>query len=262
MTILYGDGFDGRPAATSRSSRSASAASSPPACSARRARPRAGVAGGAAPGRPAPRPFRRARARALRHRVPPREPRLRRRQPRWPDSHCCERSGGSANEKYSIYGQDARPLMLVCSSGGHLLQMQELREAWEPFERVWVTFDKSDARSLLRDERVIARIRPDQPQHPEPAAQPAARLDGVLRRSGRRRSSPPAPASPSRSRGSAGCSASRVVYVESFTRIDGPVAERAHDRAGRDAAVRPVARARAQAPRGRTSPATSSSTTR
>ena len=25
----------------------------------------------------------------------------------------------------------------------------------EPFERVWVTFDKSDSRSLLRDERVV-----------------------------------------------------------------------------------------------------------
>ena len=52
-------------------------------------------------------------------------------------------------------GQDARPLMIVCSTGGHLLQMQELHEAWKPFERVWVTFDKSDSRSLLRGERVV-----------------------------------------------------------------------------------------------------------
>ena len=57
-------------------------------------------------------------------------------------------------------GQDARPLLIVCSTGGHLLQMQELREAWEPFERVWVTFDKSDSRSLLRDERVIHAFSP------------------------------------------------------------------------------------------------------
>ena len=42
-------------------------------------------------------------------------------------------------------------LLLVCSSGGHLMQLHELREAWEPFPRAWVTFDKSDARSLLRD---------------------------------------------------------------------------------------------------------------
>jgi UDP-N-acetylglucosamine:LPS N-acetylglucosamine transferase len=47
-----------------------------------------------------------------------------------------------------------RPLMLVCSSGGHLLQMLELRDAWGEGERVWITFDKADARSLLRDERV------------------------------------------------------------------------------------------------------------
>jgi beta-1,4-N-acetylglucosaminyltransferase len=47
------------------------------------------------------------------------------------------------------------PLLLVCSSGGHLMQMLELRDAWQAFARVWVTFDKSDARSLLRDERVV-----------------------------------------------------------------------------------------------------------
>jgi beta-1,4-N-acetylglucosaminyltransferase len=46
------------------------------------------------------------------------------------------------------------PVLIVCSTGGHLLQMHEMRAAWEPFERVWVTFDKSDARSLLAGERV------------------------------------------------------------------------------------------------------------
>jgi beta-1,4-N-acetylglucosaminyltransferase len=45
--------------------------------------------------------------------------------------------------------------MLVCSCGGHLLQLLALREAWSPFTRAWVTFDKSDARSLLRDEQVF-----------------------------------------------------------------------------------------------------------
>ena len=43
----------------------------------------------------------------------------------------------------------------MCSSGGHLLQLVELRPAWEDFARVWVAFDKSDTRSLLRGERVI-----------------------------------------------------------------------------------------------------------
>jgi beta-1,4-N-acetylglucosaminyltransferase len=58
------------------------------------------------------------------------------------------------------HGHEARPLLIVCSTGGHLLQMQELREAWDPFERVWVTFDKSDSRSLLRDERVVYAFGP------------------------------------------------------------------------------------------------------
>jgi len=45
-------------------------------------------------------------------------------------------------------------LLLVCSCGGHLLQLVALRESWEPFRRAWVTFDKSDARSLLAAETV------------------------------------------------------------------------------------------------------------
>jgi len=54
----------------------------------------------------------------------------------------------------------SRPVLIVCSSGGHLLQMLELREAWGGFERMWVTFDKSDTRSLLRDERVVHAFGP------------------------------------------------------------------------------------------------------
>jgi len=45
-------------------------------------------------------------------------------------------------------------LLLVCSTGGHLLQLVALRESWQNHARAWVTFDKSDARSLLADERV------------------------------------------------------------------------------------------------------------
>ena len=45
-------------------------------------------------------------------------------------------------------------LLLVCSCGGHLLQLVALRDSWQGFSRAWVTFDKSDARSLLDDERV------------------------------------------------------------------------------------------------------------
>jgi beta-1,4-N-acetylglucosaminyltransferase len=46
-------------------------------------------------------------------------------------------------------------ILLVCSSGGHLLQLLSLREAWKGFRTVWITFDKSDARSLLREERIF-----------------------------------------------------------------------------------------------------------
>ena len=46
-------------------------------------------------------------------------------------------------------------LLLVCSSGGHLQQLYALRLAWEGFSRVWVTFDRSDSRSLLAGETVV-----------------------------------------------------------------------------------------------------------
>jgi UDP-N-acetylglucosamine:LPS N-acetylglucosamine transferase len=49
---------------------------------------------------------------------------------------------------------ESADLLLVCSSGGHLLQLVALRESWGKFNRLWVTFDKSDARSLLATERV------------------------------------------------------------------------------------------------------------
>lgn len=46
-------------------------------------------------------------------------------------------------------------VMFVCSSGGHLAQLYQLKPWWEKLDRVWVTFDKEDARSLLAGERVI-----------------------------------------------------------------------------------------------------------
>jgi beta-1,4-N-acetylglucosaminyltransferase len=46
-------------------------------------------------------------------------------------------------------------VLLVCSTGGHLLQLLALRGAWADFSRAWVTFDKTDARSLLAGERVV-----------------------------------------------------------------------------------------------------------
>lgn len=46
------------------------------------------------------------------------------------------------------------PVLLVASSGGHLLQLVQLLEVWPSDQRVWVAFDTADARSLLRGEQV------------------------------------------------------------------------------------------------------------
>ncbi len=46
-------------------------------------------------------------------------------------------------------------VLLVCSSGGHLLQLHALASAWTGQSRLWVTFDKSDARSLLAGEPIV-----------------------------------------------------------------------------------------------------------
>ncbi len=46
-----------------------------------------------------------------------------------------------------------RPVLLVASSGGHLLQLLALREAWHGLPTIWVSNDKEDARSLLAAER-------------------------------------------------------------------------------------------------------------
>lgn len=45
---------------------------------------------------------------------------------------------------------------LVGSSGGHLTHLYMLKPFWQKKERFWVTFDKEDARSLLRNEKVYS----------------------------------------------------------------------------------------------------------
>ena len=46
-------------------------------------------------------------------------------------------------------------ICLVGSSGGHLVHLYMLKPFWSKHERFWVTFEKEDARSLLKDERMI-----------------------------------------------------------------------------------------------------------
>jgi beta-1,4-N-acetylglucosaminyltransferase len=45
-------------------------------------------------------------------------------------------------------------LLVVCSSGGHLFDAHAVSRAWIGRSRAWVSFDKSDVRSLLADEEV------------------------------------------------------------------------------------------------------------
>ena len=51
-------------------------------------------------------------------------------------------------------------VLLVCSSGGHLAQLYNLRSWWSKHDRTWVTFDTADSRSLLGDERVVWAYHP------------------------------------------------------------------------------------------------------
>lgn len=116
---------------------------------------------------------------------------------------------------------DRRDLLLVCSTGGHLLQLVSLRESWEPFSRRWVTFDKSDARSLLAAEDVVHAYGPTN----RSVVNLLRNLVLAWRVVGRTRpkallTTGAGVAVPfawvARLRGA------RVVYVESLARIDGP----------------------------------------
>jgi UDP-N-acetylglucosamine:LPS N-acetylglucosamine transferase len=46
-------------------------------------------------------------------------------------------------------------VLLVCSAGGHLLQLCLLAEAWQGLSHAWVTLEREDARSLLAGETVF-----------------------------------------------------------------------------------------------------------
>ncbi len=43
---------------------------------------------------------------------------------------------------------------LVCSSGGHLTHLYMLKPFWGTKDRFWATFNKEDAQSLLKDEKI------------------------------------------------------------------------------------------------------------
>ena len=58
--------------------------------------------------------------------------------------------------------EDTRRILLVANSGGHLLQMLALQDAWQGLERRWVTLEAADSRSLLADEQVVYASGPTQ----------------------------------------------------------------------------------------------------
>ena len=112
-------------------------------------------------------------------------------------------------------------MLLVCSTGGHLLQLVALREAWKEHSHVWVTFDKSDARSLLAGERVVHAYGPTNRNVPN-LLRNLGLAWRVLRRVRPRTivTTGAGVAVPFAWIGRA--LGARVVYVESFTRIEGP----------------------------------------
>ena len=112
-------------------------------------------------------------------------------------------------------------VLLVCSSGGHLLQLVSLRPAWEDFSRAWVTFDKSDARSLLRGERVIFAHGPTNRNLPN-LARNLVLAARVLRRTRPRVVMTTGAGVAVPFAWLARLTGAKVVYVESFTRIGGP----------------------------------------
>ena len=112
-------------------------------------------------------------------------------------------------------------ILLVCSCGGHLLELLNLNGAWVDLDHAWVTFDKSDSRSLLKGERVIHAFGPTNRNVPNLARNLilawrviAATRPRVVVTTGAGVAVPFIWVA--RLRGA------RVVFVESFTRIDTP----------------------------------------
>jgi beta-1,4-N-acetylglucosaminyltransferase len=55
----------------------------------------------------------------------------------------------------AVVGSAGPRLALVCSNGGHFLQLYLLRGFWGDAERFWVTFQGPDTEALLSGERVF-----------------------------------------------------------------------------------------------------------
>jgi UDP-N-acetylglucosamine:LPS N-acetylglucosamine transferase len=111
--------------------------------------------------------------------------------------------------------------LLVASSGGHLFEVLRLREGWSRSDRHWVTFETADARSLLSGESVTYAAHPTNRNLLNLLRNLvlAVRLIRVLR--------PRAVVTTGAGVAVPFCwigrlFGARVVYIESFARIDGP----------------------------------------
>jgi UDP-N-acetylglucosamine:LPS N-acetylglucosamine transferase len=112
-------------------------------------------------------------------------------------------------------------VLLVCSSGGHLLQLHSLRAAWAGRSTVWVSNDRSDARSILRDEEAYFLPGPISRNLPSFARNLVFALGLVVRRRPRVLVTTGADVAVPFA-WIAKLVGAKVVYVESFTRIDEP----------------------------------------
>jgi len=116
---------------------------------------------------------------------------------------------------------DRVQVLLACSAGGHLLQLLALRPAWGEYTRLWITDDKSDARSLLAAEPVEFAYGPPN-RHPANVLRNVAMAWRIVRRcrpqvvltTGAGTAVPFAVV--------ARIHGARVVYVESITRMTTP----------------------------------------
>lgn len=112
-------------------------------------------------------------------------------------------------------------VLLVASSGGHLLQLSQLKAQWPRELRSWVSFDTPDARSLLDGEDVTWAFHPTN-RH-------AGNLMRNLVLAGRviRRTRPAAIVTTGAGVAVPFCyvghlTGARVVYIESFARVSKP----------------------------------------
>ncbi len=71
--------------------------------------------------------------------------------------HTLRRSYVMSSDIQSV---PPREVLLVASNGGHLLQLLQLADLWPRERRRWVSFKKSDATSLLADEKITWAYHP------------------------------------------------------------------------------------------------------